>query len=282
MDDAGRFLRYVVPGALFAGETVLFLYLLWPDWVSLRFRELAAIDGVAVGIGGLLGTGVLGYVFSSLHFFLQENHLVQRLPYYPRFDFTGLIQTAMNANLLKVIAHSRDGTPRSVDVKKIDRNWAHELSLALWHERGDKPKMKDSNPRLTGLFHVAHSHGISGLATVMSLILVLVIGVARGQPPLNAWRVVAVTGLGAFMLWMCFDSYARMSRFCQAIGGQVMLDVLHDERSSSGEETITRCLVRADLTEREPQTATMAASETRTPQLAPGQAVGTSANSGKG
>jgi hypothetical protein len=67
MDDARRFLRYVLPGLVFGIETLLWLFIVFPGWTQSQLLSVSAKDGIALAIGSVLASGAVGYVFATVH-----------------------------------------------------------------------------------------------------------------------------------------------------------------------------------------------------------------------
>lgn len=67
MDEARRFLRYVMPGLVYGVETLLLLFIVFPKWTQHLILDVVAKDGVGAALGGVLASGALGYIFATLH-----------------------------------------------------------------------------------------------------------------------------------------------------------------------------------------------------------------------
>ena len=59
MDEARRFLRFVVPGALFGFETGVLISLFRPDWITVGFVAVKQSNGLIAASGALFGSAVL-------------------------------------------------------------------------------------------------------------------------------------------------------------------------------------------------------------------------------
>lgn len=62
MDEARRFLRYVIPGVAFIVQTLLILWILIPDWTLDMIAKLRADTGIGIVIAALFGSGGLGSI----------------------------------------------------------------------------------------------------------------------------------------------------------------------------------------------------------------------------
>jgi hypothetical protein len=73
VDEARRFLRYIIPGAIFAFLTALWLYIVLLDWPSFKLLEFTDKEGIGGAIAALLASGALGYIFATVHHCLHWN-----------------------------------------------------------------------------------------------------------------------------------------------------------------------------------------------------------------
>ena len=61
MDEARRFLRYVIPGLLFITETVLFFRIIFKRWPT---SELPPTSDIGLALGTALGAAAVGFMLS--------------------------------------------------------------------------------------------------------------------------------------------------------------------------------------------------------------------------
>jgi hypothetical protein len=71
MDEARRFLRYVIPGLVFLTETLILLWVIKPDVAYKILEGFKKESGVGLVIATLLVSGGVGFIFSVLHHFLH-------------------------------------------------------------------------------------------------------------------------------------------------------------------------------------------------------------------
>lgn len=68
MDEARRFLRYVMPGLVYGVETLLLLGIANPQWTQSMVGSFLNQDNAGAILGSLLlAFGALGYIFSAIH-----------------------------------------------------------------------------------------------------------------------------------------------------------------------------------------------------------------------
>lgn len=68
MDEARRFLRYVMPGLVYGVETLLLLWIANPQWTQYVVGSFINQDNAGTILGSLLlAFGALGYIFAAIH-----------------------------------------------------------------------------------------------------------------------------------------------------------------------------------------------------------------------
>jgi len=110
MDETRRFLRFVIPGTLFAIETAVLLLLLRPDWFREEPLPLKDVLNLGTALTALLASGALGYLFSVLYHFLHWK--VDRAT----LDYSPIIRALIRTGRLDLrIIESRSGqTPHAL------------------------------------------------------------------------------------------------------------------------------------------------------------------------
>jgi hypothetical protein len=171
MDETRRFLRYVLPGALFAIEAILLLRILVPEWITPRLVDLGKNSGFGLAIGGLLGSGALGFLFSTVHHWLYWRQLHWgRCWLHPTIDHKSTVSRLRSAGVLALM--STTDVPVALGWPTDEhQGWA--IVNGLWHERVLKDsKIQAANARADTLSDVVHSLGAGMVASVAALVTV--------------------------------------------------------------------------------------------------------------
>ena len=230
MDEARRFLRLVIPGLVFGVEVVILILLLRPDKVD-RLNELLAKDsGLAVLSAGLLGSGALGFIFSSIHhewLALSKGDLMDRRP---------VLQRLVDKPVLKL-----RGTK---EPHELTHQEAWIILTALWHERtggsDGGQKIKNMETRAKDLMDLAHSLGTVRVATVIAPFVAILLATKGGVFPhafVNVLLFVVAVIFESTLLYVFFDGYERTALIAQSVIDQVLSDALDEESKKPTDAT---------------------------------------------
>jgi hypothetical protein len=138
MEETQRFLRYVMPGALFFIEALFYLLILWPDKTSELLYQVLKPNWVGA-LAVFLGLGVMGFLFSIFH------HLSREWKYSGSFDHRLVIKKLRERHVL-LLSDPNDGKLWRVE-NEPDRHQAWAIFNALWHQRASKDhSIEGANP----------------------------------------------------------------------------------------------------------------------------------------
>ena len=212
MDEARRFLRYVMPGLVYSTETLLWLFIVFPEWTQRLILDLAAKDGLGVALGSVLASGALGYIFATVHHWCHWHLSIDR----GILDHSDLINRLLAAGLL-----SNESNPR-----RVDREEALEISLADWYRpREHGNSIGDATyKKLDSLGDQAHALGTARVASFFSVVTALAFCFKIGTFSLNfesIIRFVLMLLLGMGVTYLFHDAYRRVGTIAQAIYDRV-------------------------------------------------------------
>jgi hypothetical protein len=221
MNEARRFIRYVIPGILFAIQLTIVLWMLRQDLVADYLRALNEDNGIGLVLAGVLVSGGLGVMFSAIH------HSLHWRPRETVLHYGKFLEVLGEREILTL-----DGQPP----KNLSRKEAWALVTRLWHERVEtSDKIKGADPRIEGLIDMAHSTGTMRVAGFAAA------GVAFGWAAFNSklqldlWPIVGFVSAGAFALAGCYlfqRNYIRVAGFAKVIIEGVLYDALSDEAAT--------------------------------------------------
>jgi hypothetical protein len=239
MDEARRFLRYVIPGLSFVVQLVLLLCELIPDWTFPTLKYLLSSDrGIGIALAALLGTGGLGFLFSMFHHELLWGG--------PRWvagpiDHSDLIEWLRQRDLL-LLLDARSGVALdALDETKPDRFQSWAIVTALWHERiqpsrGMSRKIKSANPRIDSLVNTMHSMGTSRVASVAAILMTSWIfyygSKTSAELPSVACTILTVA-TAVILVLVHHAGYWRTGLVARRVIEQVMTDALAEEIKSA-------------------------------------------------
>lgn len=221
MDEARRFLRFVIPGIVFAAEVVLLLWIIWGD---ISFLSNLKNSGAATVIAAALASGGLGVVFSAIHHVFLHPH--------PKIGVIGVNHTESIARLIKAGILKLEG----FESQSLSRDDAWIITTALWHQRlTTNKKIKAADGRTRGLLDLAHSWGTAFVASLAASLAAFVLAGVYSQlatcslEPIVRFVVAVVIALAAPQLF--FSSYLRISQLAQSVVDEVLADALREEKS---------------------------------------------------
>jgi hypothetical protein len=238
MDEARRFLRYVIPGLSFIVQAMLLLWELKPGWTVELVAGLSSDKGIGILIATLLGSGGLGFVFSIFHHsLLWRGHW--RWITGP-MDYRDLIERLRRRNLLRLL-DAQSGDVLNSD-RAPDRFVAWAIVTALWHERvmtseeEEDNMIKSAEPRADSLTNLVHSMGTARIASLSAVLLAVIIGCIF-TCSIESWRFIIFIATAAVLLISHQSGYWRTGLVTQRVVEQVLTDALANEASSVPVET---------------------------------------------
>lgn len=242
MNEARRFLRYVIPGLIFAIQIVVLLWLLRPGWIrEVYSHELKKESGIALVFAALLASGGLGTIFSTIHHswhrrkkcrFMDHREVINRLE---AEDILGLKGQSSETDKTK--------TP-------LTRDQAWSILVALWHERVESnPLIKTANERTEELVDLLHSMGTNRVAAVAAAVVAFGLVLEDSTFDLiHFWayfqdfklllHFLLAVAIGAGMVAVFQSAYVNIARLTQDVIDQVLSDALLAERKSNGNKVI--------------------------------------------
>ena len=234
MDEARRFLRYVIPGTLFLVETTLLLWILFPDWAECAMKSVAKDSGFALVVGALLGSGGLGFMFSTTHHGLlwRSGRPTNRCG--GGLDFRGAV-TRMRAGDALIVVDSAAPSAAAPALTPFD---AWVVVTALWHQRvKSNQRIGSADTRATSLSDLAHGMGAARIATLCALPAAVVIARRVGRASCEPHAVCC--GFVMVVVWAALVglhhlSYRRTSLAVVGVVEQILRDALVDERGDTG------------------------------------------------
>lgn len=161
MEEARKFLRYVIPGLVFI--IVLSATLLIFDYEKV-ISNISEMDKVGVVLGVFVVSGGFGYIFSNLYFFsywvfkksLVANHV-----------------DVIKALSSKIIVKDKNGNDFA---NNLNRENCWVIMNAYWHSRiNTSPRLSGVNIKNDQMSDITHGIGTSFVAAFMAIIVCLIL-----------------------------------------------------------------------------------------------------------
>lgn len=213
MDEPYRFLRYVMPGLVFGIETLLFVYIVFPQrTIAFITTHLAGKDSLGIALGSLFASGALGYIFATAHHWW----------YWKRRTDEDILNNVSIINRLienKLIPPESDGKP-------IDREKAFVIAGAQWHGlvEPDTPYAL-AGIKLDSIGNLAHAAGASRVASFFALLTALYASANYGAFSNDfcvIFRFLLMIGLGIALIYLFNDAFRRLGNFAQSISDRIL------------------------------------------------------------
>lgn len=161
MEEARRFLRYVIPGLLFFIEISLYLFFSAHAQFSSFLREYG--KDLAFPVTVFLASGGVGFLFGVIYhsFYWTEINRFFGVNHMP------LMQDCVERGWLKLVLR-KDGT--NLNISKLTRSGAWRVVTAYWHERREcSKKIKAANARTDSLTDIMHGLGTTFFGSLCAI-----------------------------------------------------------------------------------------------------------------
>jgi len=239
MDEARRFLRFIVPGALFGMLSVAMLLLLVPEWTVSKLSTFTKEGSVTLAIAGVIGSGALGYAFSVMH-----HQLNWSFPRWSTIDHTQFVHYLANGQQPTLLVQKLGacGSESTLIPQEIDRETAQALLDSLWYQHLGTDPIKSADPKVMALADTAHSAGIARVAALWAFILAMAVALSVGQPIFElgaVLRTAMAIGIGVGSIVLFWRTYLRVGLMAQRVIENVILKALSDLEEKSAILRIT-------------------------------------------
>jgi hypothetical protein len=251
MDEARRFLRYVMPGFVFGVETVLCLLIVYQEWMWSEIRSFAVKGSLGGALGGVLASGALGYIFAAIHHARLRREWpgegfrkrLQRLgKATPRWLGGTVISWLGKRN--SVLDHSewvnslveRNAYPNQS--KRVTRAEAEVVVYADWHQRlkPDGSITEAADKKVSSLGDQTHALGAARVASILAIVAASLLCYKLGTNGLEYWEFSVRFGLMlVFSLGVTYSfqvAYRRVGKTAQGMFERVLGEALEKERNA--------------------------------------------------
>lgn len=247
MDDARRFLRFVLPGL---GSVVQFLFFLWvlrPSQLAhfLMDTQFTEKSGLGLAVAVFVASGGLGFILSTLY------HFIYWLPLFDRFaiNHRQVLIEADKAHILTLVnpkkANPHEEEP--LDTNKLSRADAWRISTALWFGRiGESKRLEGALARTDTLTSILHSLGTLIFGTIVSTLGGLAVAaylVLREPSPVTYLRIIAFFLVWIFLLVAQCCSFQNAVRHTQRVIDMILFEDLRRSKEETKQALVWRVLL---------------------------------------
>jgi hypothetical protein len=223
MNEARRFIRYIIPGYLFGSLTLFMLWIVLPEWTGLIFGKvfIGEKSSLAIIIGSIFTSGAIGYLFATIHHWCAW-HL-------PRdrnvINHTRQIELLRQRNLIRA---------RPADAL-IDRQLEALITIStLWFERlGRDNPVGNSEKRVAAYGDLAHSAGTARIASFSALLMTVIVCMLYGDwnPTITSFvRYIVMLILGVVITLLFNNAWTHTGNISQQLNDRIIEDALEKER----------------------------------------------------
>lgn len=223
MDEARRFLRYVMPGYVYIVETGLLLLIVFPCWTVQGIETLAENDSVGTALGSILVAGVVGYIFATVHHWCHWHLCIDK----EILKHTPLIERLIGTQILK--------EPKIDETGALEKEKkALEISWAYWYQLRGQAISFDGVRKIDSLGDQAHALGTTRIASFFAVVTTLVFCFAIGTYHIDGESVIRFVGmllLGVILILLFHRGYERVGKLGQAIYDRTFEDAIRMQGS---------------------------------------------------
>jgi hypothetical protein len=224
VDESRRFLRYVVPGAVYGVLTTLWLSIVLPDWV---IPKLASLANLGTALAGVITSGALGCIFATAHHWCHWH-----VPWYKNvFDHSGMVNSLLEKQ--KILSLPKGS--------KVDRKRADVIVTTLWCQRTKEGGSvgPEAEKRVSAQTDLTHALGAICVASFVAFVSTLIVCWCFGTFSRNPWdliRFVSMLVLAIIVICLFLVSYRRVGDFAKGICQETLNDALEKERKEEDKE----------------------------------------------
>lgn len=247
MEEARRFLRYVIPGLVLIIEVSFYLWLIDHKQFIELIKELKEIseNGIGLPISVFLASGGIGFILGVIYrvlsrfFGLRELFMINHQP---------LIVDAVERDWLEL---QRRENGINVDPIMISQDGAWRIVTSFWHERRESSVIiKGANPRVDTLTDIMHGLGTMAVGSIVAFFVLLYICICIkgcfyfcGYCP-NSTILAIIIAL--FLLIAHIFNFYRVVKDVQSVIDMIMTDELQ-KQSLLGNTPIVINVAHIDL-----------------------------------
>ena len=218
MDEARRFLRYVIPGLTFVVEVMLGLWLVVPHWTQTNVAPLfRSTNSLGSAAGAVLASAVLGYIFGTIHHYLSWH-----LPHYRSADDRNVAHMIIGRQLSDQCSNNAQ-----------DRMIAFQIAGAYWF----RMKVKDreaaaAHDYLDSFGDLAHAAGtafIASCAALGTVVITCAVIAPISTTCADVFRWLGMLVVGLVLCYLFYEAYRRLLRMAFGIFERVVEEEIRNE-----------------------------------------------------
>lgn len=222
MDEIRRFIRYTLPGIVCSIEFFIAIAISDAPLMKNIIDNLGSKSNIALVLGGLLATGGLGYIFSSVYFTILLTN-----PFYKLFSGDHKTVLTNSAELIEIL----DSTNKPVSPDSLTRRESWEVLTQFWHSEKEKSdELKGINPYIDRVVDITHGLG----ATSVGSIITFITWIFLHYQLMERTTIVSSVDIGVIILWLLLimifvRNYKSTQKSIQALINSTIRKVLQSK-----------------------------------------------------
>lgn len=220
MNDVRRFIRYAIPGLVFAIQLLIALSFSDYELVSKIYETKGIKEIISLVLVVFLGSGALGYLFGIIYYFLYWLGPIRKVL---AIDHKSLFQQLADYIEIK----NSDGRIKNLETLTKKEAWS--ILTRYWFTNYEESScIKGIDQTIDRLSSIVHGNGTTVIATMFSILFWGVIHNAQ-PPPFFSCGILSILGVWLLFLTIAFFSYINSLRFFQSIINSTILQLLMDQ-----------------------------------------------------
>lgn len=207
-----------MPGLVFGTETLLWLFIVFPDWTQQQiFPRISEKNGLGFVLGGVLMSGALGYIFATIH------HVVHH--YFNLKIDRGILDHSRLINRLIV----EKAIPVEPNSGVVNREEALAISTMIWCRLKDKGHFDGDATYKKFEYYGDQTHalGAARIASVFAFVTALMFCFTIGTPNItcgSSTRFVLMLALGGGVICIFHYAYRYLGTFAQDVYDRIVCE----------------------------------------------------------
>lgn len=231
MDEARRFLRYLLPGLLYGIVTLGLLAIALPSVALDIVTGLKGKENFGFLLTMFFASGAVGFLFSAIHHcchWYVDSRSIDHTEFSQHFKS----ELPGEANAVPVTEGTTSWWAKR-ERKRQEREEAFMKLVVLWYTRlQPNTVLSGADKKTASLGDLAHAHGTARIASTSAILTVQIVCIKFGHLSFDLLSIVsyiAFWALGLFTVFLFWNSYCRTSRIAQRVIEGTLAAVLSEE-----------------------------------------------------
>jgi len=216
MQEAQRFLRYVVPGLILFIELIIYLLLSGDVCLS---QLIKFGDNISLAISAFLASGAIGFLLGIFY-----NNIIWWRPFVKlAIDHRPLLNDGVHKGWVKLQGGLAD---KEIDVNKLSVRSAWHIAISYWYTRIETPNgIKGAAPRVERLSDIVNGLGTQCVSSSFAFLIWCIYNI-WDWPNRIGWSDLISLAVGILLLFFHITNFRNVAKDLRTIFGTVLLNEL--------------------------------------------------------